>query len=116
MVWPVVVGDVEQLARLRVATATGRLPHDVGAWAVEFIDLALIDGRREARDVEERNRLLRRAALLIPGSRWTRAHTLAAAIAGRATAEPGVRALVVQALQVDPGCPTSVRQILRLVA
>lgn len=107
------VSEADQLARLRVACATGRLPADLGAWAVERLAEVL-----PARDLEAaRNDRLRRAALLVGGSTWARARVLRAALVSKhATVPEQVRRLVDEAHALDPACPRSLRQLVRLLA
>lgn len=99
----------DQLARLRVAAATGKLPADLGRWALaELAARADADDRRELRD-----RLLVEAgrALLPDGSTWARAETLAAHVAHRSRAHE----LVAAALEVDPETPRSARQLFSIL-
>lgn len=109
------------LARLRVATETGRLPRDVGQWAVEALTEALpATARRMARD-----RALRAAANMLSGSPWARARRLEREILAarglrprRARVQPREATVayhVAQALAIDPGAPTSMRHLLRVV-
>jgi hypothetical protein len=110
---------VQQLARLRTATATGVLPRDLGMWALELL------GELEpaAERVERRNALLREAAGRVSGSRWARARRIGQEIRAlgmhprlrERAADDGVRELVARALDVDPGLPTSLRQLLRVL-
>lgn len=104
----------DQLARLRVAVATGHLPADLGRWALA----RLVDAAAGAERIALRNRLLREAAALLPGSTWARARALRAeilAMARRHTAAGEVRELVAAALEVDPDAPRSHRQLLRIL-
>lgn len=109
-----------QLARLRVAAASGRLPPDLGAWLVAELEAVAPAAER----VEERNALLRAAAARMSGSRWAKARRLereiqacAARLRERsALADDGVRELVHQALEIDPDLPRSIRQIFRVLA
>lgn len=111
----------EFLARLRVAAVTGRLPEDVGRWAVDVCQEHLpATARRAARD-----RCLRTAANLLSGSLWAKACRLKAEIliahgwqTRRARVRPHeatVASHVAQALQLDPATPASVRQLLRIL-
>lgn len=105
----------DQLARLRVAVATGRLPADLGAWVLrELAARAAAAERRELRD-----RLLVEAAhaLLPDGSTWARAHALRAELAAldRRAELDGARRLLAAALEVDPEMPRSVRQLCRIL-
>jgi len=61
------VDDLEQLARLKVATVSGHLPIEVGRWAVSFAESRLLSAAARRR---KRDTLLRRAANLIDGSLW----------------------------------------------
>ena len=110
------------LARLRVAVDTGRLPRDVGEWAVEVCQEHLpATQRRMVRD-----RLLRQAANLVTGSSWAKARYLQKAILeARGLRSHHARFLpravsvgyfVERALRVDPETPASVRQVLRIVS
>lgn len=106
----------DQLARLRVAVATGNLPADVGEWAIAQL-AARADGteRRELRD-----RLLAAAAhaLLPNGSTWARACALQAEIVSlhRRAGEMAIaRQLVGEALDVDPATPRSARQLYTIL-
>lgn len=99
----------DQLARLRVAAVTGRLPRDLGAWAVaELAARADAVERRELRD-----RLLAEAAraLLPDGSTWARATALRAEIE-RCT---GAHELIAAALDIDPATPRSIRQLFAIL-
>lgn len=107
------VADAEQLARLRVAIATGSLPRDVGVWALRRLLTAA--ERRSAR-----NELLREAARCVDGSSWRKAHTLhrIAASTHRSPApmlSDAPSRYVSAALELDPGAQLSVRQLLRLI-
>lgn len=108
----------EQLARLRVAAATGTVPCDVAAWAVEELEELAPVGER----IDARNALLRQAAALMSGSRWSRAARLerevraaASSLRCRSADIDGVRDLVVRALELDPDAPTSIRQLHRIL-
>jgi hypothetical protein len=103
----------EQLARLRAALDTGRLPADLGRWLLDqLVDRAAADER-----IELRNALIRRAAALLPGSTWSRAVQLRDELA-RLTRSHGeldpVRALLAEAVALHP-CPASVRQIFTIL-
>jgi hypothetical protein len=110
---------VQQLARLRAATATGALPRDLGMWALDL----LAELEPAAERVERRNGLLRAAAGRLSGSRWAKARRLERELraAGSrlrtraAEVDDGIRALVAEALAVDPDAPTSLRQLLRVL-
>jgi hypothetical protein len=110
----------DNLARLRVAAATGAVPPDVARWAAE----ALAPLQPAAERAEARNALLRRAGALVSGTRWARARRLAREVRALAAAprlrerasDDGVRELVAQALEVGPGSPpASVRHLYRLL-
>lgn len=106
------LNDAQQLARLRVAAVTEHLPADLGLWALRTLAVLLPTARRRARDL-----LLREAAQAIGGSPWRQARGLQAALEGRPG--PGVSGHVqglVREAQQQARCPSSVRQLLRLVA
>lgn len=114
--------DAEQLARLRVAVATGHLPADVGEWTLGRIETL---ERRLPRHAERDRHLRNAAAVLVPGgSRWAKARAVqeqllrfrTMAAAGRG-AEPGfgVTWHAWAALRVDPETPASIRQLLRIL-
>lgn len=106
----------QQLARLRVAIVTGRLPADLGAWALaELAARAAAVERRAMRD-----RLLAEAAraLLPDGSTWARAGALQAELAAidrRAGAQNAARQLIATAIEIDPATPRSVRQLYAIL-
>lgn len=112
---------VDFLARLKVAVETGRLPRDVGAWVLGVVEDNLpATSRRMVRD-----RHLRAAANLVSGTAWAKARRLEQEILslrGRRPHRPsrGIGARVTMhvraAIQIDPETPTSVRQLLRIVA
>jgi hypothetical protein len=108
----------DNLARLRVAAATGVAPPDLVRWAAGVVaDLASVAER-----VETRNVLLREAAAQVSGSRWAKARRLEREIRALAVApglreravDDGVRELVAQALAVAPA-PRSRRQLLAIL-
>ena len=114
--------DTDNLLRLRVARVTGHLPDDLASWAIELVETAVSATDREA----GRNRLLRRAAALLDGSRWARAVALAAEIehverlwcSDYEQCEPDmatVRGLVQAARAVAGPLPRSLRQLLRML-
>lgn len=114
------MGDFRrQLARLRVAATTGRLPGDLGAWAVEELE----ELEPVAERVDERNRLLRMAADLVTGTTWSKARRLEAELERQAGGRlrtrsadlDGVGDLVARALDVDPGLQLSHRQLRRIL-
>jgi hypothetical protein len=111
----------EFLARLRVATVTGKLPEDVGRWAVETLtEMLPATARRMARD-----RHLRTACAMLSGSPWSKARRLEQEIravrgqrAPRARVRPQEATVafhVRQALALDPETPVSMRHLLRVV-
>jgi hypothetical protein len=103
-----------QLARMRVAAETGVLPRDLARWALAELAAAGGDeARRELRD-----HLLRQAAGHLTGSTWARAHALRAelvAMPRRRDPRGAVRELLVEVLALDPDCPRSHRQLLRII-
>lgn len=106
----------DQLARLRVAVATGTLPADLGAWAVsELAARADAADRRVLRD----SLLVEAARTLLPdGSTWARAAALQAEIAAldRRTGQlDAARELIALALEADQGTPRSARQLFRIL-
>ncbi len=109
--------DAEMLARLRIAVYTGHLPRDVGDWACTTLER----GRRRAQLKLERDEHLVRAASLLSGSRWQRAHALSATIERLRGLDPdrlpplGMDWFVASALKVDPVTPSSARHLLRLI-
>jgi hypothetical protein len=107
----------ENLARLRVAVVTGKVPGDLARWALDTIaELA-----PAAERVETRNVLLRAAAARLSGSRWARAKRLEQEIGALAVSprlreratDDGVRELVAHALEMAPA--PEFRQLLRLL-
>jgi hypothetical protein len=110
---------VQQLARLRTATATGTLPRDLGLWALDL----LAEFEPAAERVERRNALLHAAAGRVSGSTWARAKRLEQEIKAldahpglrERAADDGVRDLVARALAVDPDLPRSHRHLRRIV-
>jgi hypothetical protein len=110
--------DVDQLARLRVALATGHLVRDLGLWTIEQIEVGMY-GRQEVR-----TRYLLAAADLIGGSRWHRARELERIIGELRSgstqqdlelAQDTPHGLALRAVRVDPECPGSVRHLLRIL-
>lgn len=106
------------LARLRVATITGRLPAEVGRWALDVIEEHLPALELTA----ARNRHLRAAADLVSGTAWAKASRLRAEIIatrsrnGSREPAPGtVEHHVHEAVRIDPETPTSLRHLLRVV-
>lgn len=106
------VGD--QLRRVRVAVATGHLPPDLGRWVLA----QLTEHAPVAERMALRNELVRQAAALLSGSTWSRARQVRAELLamGRRRRTVGeVRELLAEALELDPDCPRSVRQLLRVL-
>lgn len=104
----------DQLARMRVAVSTGCLPDDLGRWALATLAELGPDTER----IVARDALLCEAAALLPGSTWAKARALRAEILAtdrRRGAAGEIRDLVAAALDIDPGCPRSLRQLLRIV-
>lgn len=104
---------VEQLARVRAAVDTGRLPPDLGQWVLK----QLVERSGAVDRIELRDRLIRAAAALLSGSTRARALRLRAehaAVMRSRTALDQVRALLAQAHAVHP-CPISARQWVRIV-
>ena len=109
--------DVALLARLRVATITGRLPADVGRWALDLIEEHLPALERTA----ARNRHLRAAADLATGTSWAKASRLRAELIatrsrnGHEPAPGTIEHHVREAVRIDPDTPSSTRHLLRVV-
>jgi hypothetical protein len=113
----------ENIARLRVAAATGRIPADLARWAAETI----VELTPAAERMEARNALLREAAARVSGSLGERARRLHGEVLDlqrhprlrERSDDGGVRELVAKALEVDPGPtargPLSLRQIRRVL-
>src|SRR5688500_4876906 len=101
----------DNLARLREALATGRLPQDVGVWVLDVATCAMPKSER----AEQRNRYLRAAAALLAGSVEAKARRLRIEALDltrgwhRHGLEPpdlsSARGLVQAALQVDLDTP-----------
>ena len=115
------MSDLEQLARFRVAIATGRLPRDLGDWALARLTESLSAADRMRR----RNALLREAAARIDGSLWAKAravHELLEcfrtypALVGCAWYPPGSpEQLVQEAMRIDATAPTSLRHLINIL-
>ncbi len=114
--------DAEQIARLRVAIATGRLPPDLGAWTLARVVETLEAAERRA----QRNALLRAAGDCLGGSRYARAVEVLDIIREFDRA-PGLlkagwfhestpHALVQAALRLHPELPRTRRHLLRILA
>ncbi len=93
------------------------VPDDVRRWVIAIVHEAMPPSERR----EERDRLIRAAAALVPGEPWTRArrlHLLAHDLIGRIPAAPDTttaRGCVAAALLLSPGCrPPSVHTIYRI--
>jgi hypothetical protein len=94
--------DAEQLARFCVAVTTGRLPRDVGHWALERLQ-----GLGLSRDVRaRRNALLRAASLKLHGTRWRKARRIWSHLQGAhdctSLDKLEVARLCTEALWIDP--------------
>lgn len=109
------LGDL--MARVKVAGVTEQMTPDLAR-------SILAELRRRAEPAERRelrDELLRRAAEQLEGTPWAKSKSLAAEVKasiGRnlALAIPGsVRALVIEALEVDPFTPRHWRQIHRII-
>ncbi len=98
------------IQRLLVARQTGHAPADLIDLVLEQLhDTLPFDARRA-----ERDRLLREAADLIPGTPWRRAETLAELIRRFGRPADDLRRLLWQAEHCAP-LPRSVRQIHRIL-
>lgn len=113
--------DLDQLARLRVAAISGRLPPDLADWTIRRI-AAGID-RRAAR--HQWVPLIRQAAAQMPGSTRAKANELADAVM-HLQRFPGLvkvawyhpsdpSHLLQQALRIESNIPASPRQLRRLI-
>ena len=120
---PDVVEYVRDLDRLKVARATGILPPEVGRWAVEQLSESMsVTTRRVARD-----RLLQEAARRLSGSTWAKARRLEREIravrgerpqprrASGHVIDTAITRAVREALALDPGAPTSLDQLVRIL-
>ncbi|GEM_PF-1763127 len=116
------MNDAEQIARLRVATATGQLPRDLGDWALARILRSRAATERRA----YRNALIRAAADRIGGSIYARAAAIVE-LTERFDSLPGLlvagwfpigttEALMQSALRLHPDLPRTRRQLLRILA
>lgn len=114
--------DAEQIARLRVAIATGHLPCDLGRWALTRVLETLAAAERRA----HRDALLRAAADHIGGSTYARASAVLR-IVRSFDAAPGLlavgwfhaetpQALVQAALRLHPNLPRTRRHLLHILA
>lgn len=100
------------MARLRVACETGHLPSDLGEWLLS----ELLESPSSARSL--RNMLLCAAAEHLEGGRKERAIRLRSELLSlsRRTSElSAMQELLREATEIDPRCPCSVRQILRIL-
>ena len=104
----------DNLARLRVAADTGRLPRDLGQWAVA----TLCELAPDAEVIALRNSLLCEAAELLGGTLHSRARALRAeilALGRRRSAPSEFQALIAAALDIDSSCPRSERHLRRIL-
>ena len=100
------------ISRLLVARATGHAPPDLIDAVLEQLPVGKpAADRRAARD-----RLLREAAALIPGSCWQKAETLAALIQRFHHPVDDVRRLLWHAERTGAPLPRSTRQVFRIIA
>lgn len=115
------MNDTDQLLQFVSAVRDRRaLPATLAVWVASRVTavVPLVD-RLAARD-----RLLRQAAALVGGGRWARMRALQAAIEDerRQITDPQppppgtVADFVHQALLIDPACPSSDSQLLRVLA
>lgn len=92
------------------------LDADVRGWALELVLRSMSPSERR----EERDRMLRAAAALVPGPTWTRArrvHAIARDVATALPASPDtstVRGCIAAALLLNPGHVPSVKQLSRI--
>ncbi len=103
-----------QIARLRVACDTGSLPADLGRWLLAEIQRS--GSRSSVRGL--RNILLCMAADHLEGSRKDRAIRIRSeiiALPRRRGTLTTMQSLLREAVDVDPSCPYSVRQIIRIL-
>jgi hypothetical protein len=100
--------DADQLARLRVAVVTGHLSQDLGRWV-----LARLTPAPERRAVRNAH-LLEATRYLPPGGPWRKARALEAALRGPTTSY-AINWHVRAAHASHPVCPTSHRQLLRVL-
>lgn len=118
------MSDAEQLARFRVAVASGHLPRDLGAWALQQLDPARSD---IAQRRGERDELLREAARRLRrdnSSRWAAAKVIDAWL-GELRQSPGLikawqpdsspQACVRDAFILDRERPGTLRQLLNII-
>lgn len=93
-----------------------QLPPDVRAWAMGRV----VDSLPPTERRNERNRLLRAAAALVPGRPWTRArrlHGIAKELLRAIPVAPDIdtaRGCVAAALAIYPGHVPSVKQLYRI--
>lgn len=112
------MNDAEHLARLRVAAMTGRLPPDLGKWALQLCESRVASVERRAL----RNEMLRQAATVHGGSRYAAARDIRQALQlfRDNPARGGLQDFAVasfltyvqRAWQVDPERPATLRQLL----
>jgi hypothetical protein len=106
----------DQLARLRVAAATGKLPADLGAWVLA--ELAARADAAERRQLRDRLLVEAARALLPDGSTWARAVAVQrelTALDRRAGDLDAAQQLVAAAVEVDPATPRGVRQLFTIL-
>jgi len=115
------MSDIGKLLQLTAVVRNREpLPRDVARWALDCVARALPPAAR----TDARNQLLREAAALVGGSRWARMRALQTAIEDerKQMTDPQpppagtVADFVHRALLVDPACPTSESQLLRVLA
>lgn len=99
------------ITRLLVARETGYAPPGLIDAVLEQLPRAMPADDRRA----ERDRLLREAAALVPGSDWRKAETLAELIQRFHRPADDLRRLLWEAERCAP-LPRSVRQIHRIIA
>ncbi len=108
----------DNLARLRVAAATGVVPADLVRWVIETISSSAPSAELK----EARNIMLREAAARVSGTRWAKARRIEREIREVSQASPlsdhreedGVREFVAKALELAPP-PESFRQLRRVL-
>jgi hypothetical protein len=104
---PAPLTDEEQRARFRVALATGRLPRDLGEWALAKLTPA--SERRAVRDAH-----LMEAARYLPfGGPWRKARLLEVALRGPTPSF--TLGWHLARAQASDACPRSLRQLLRVL-
>jgi hypothetical protein len=105
---------LEQMARVRVALATGRIPRDLAAWVLdELVRRAACEER-----IALRNALVRQAAALLSGSSWARAEQVNAVLQSRQrrhSMPSAIQSLLTEADAAHP-CPASTKQLHRIIS